>query len=209
MKLVVIGATRGIGRCLVELALEEGHDVTALVRNPDRLDTNAGQPAVVQGDILDASSVKKSLQGSDAVCTTIGIGPTRKPVTVFSEGIRTVVAAMQATGTRQLACITGIGAGDSKNHGGFFYDRIINPLLLKTIYADKDREEAVVRASDVDWVIIRPGFLTNGPLTGRYRVLTDLTGMTAGKISRRDVAHFVLTELAEKKYVRQTPLLTY
>lgn len=209
MKLVVIGATRGIGRCLVELALEEGHDVTALVRNPDRLDTTAGQPAVVRGDILDAASVKKSLQGSDAVCTTIGIGPTRKPVTVFSEGIRNVVAAMQATGTRQLACITGIGAGDSKNHGGFFYDRIINPLLLKTIYADKDREEAVVRASDVDWVIIRPGFLTNGPLTGQYRVLTDLTGMTAGKISRRDVAHFVLTELTEKKYVRQTPLLTY
>lgn len=209
MKLVVIGATRGIGRCLVELALEEGHDVTALVRNPDRLDTTAGQPAVVRGDILDAASVKKSLQGSDAVCTTIGIGPTRKPVTVFSEGIRNVVTAMQATGTRQLACITGIGAGDSKNHGGFFYDRIINPLLLKTIYADKDREEAVVRASDVDWVIIRPGFLTNGPLTGQYRVLTDLTGMTAGKISRRDVAHFVLTELTEKKYVRQTPLLTY
>jgi len=163
----------------------------------------------VRGDIVDAASVKKSLQGSDAVCTTIGIGPTRKPVTVFSEGIRNVVAAMQATGTRQLACITGIGAGDSKNHGGFFYDRFINPLLLKTIYADKDREEAVVRASDVDWVIIRPGFLTNGPLTGQYRVLTDLTGMTAGKISRRDVAHFVLTELAEKKYVRQTPLLTY
>jgi putative NADH-flavin reductase len=209
MKLVVIGATRGIGRCLVELALEEGHDVTALVRNPDRLDTTAGQPAVVRGDIVDAASVKKSLQGSDAVCTTIGIGPTRKPVTVFSEGIRNVVAAMQATGTRQLACVTGIGAGDSKNHGGFFYDRIINPLLLKTIYADKDREEAVVRASDVDWVIIRPGFLTNGPLTGQYRVLTDLTGLTAGKISRRDVAHFVLTELAEKKYVRQTPLLTY
>jgi len=209
MKLVVIGATRGIGRCLVELALEKRHEVTALVRNPDRLDAAAGRPTVVQGDILDAASVEKALEGSDAVCTTIGIGPTRKPVTVFSEGIRIVIAAMQATGTRQLACVTGIGAGDSKNHGGFFYDRIINPLLLKTIYADKDREEAVVRASDVEWVIVRPGFLTNGPLTGQYRVLTDLTGMTAGKISRRDVAHFVLTELTEKQYVGQTPLLTY
>jgi putative NADH-flavin reductase len=209
MKLAVIGATRGIGRCLVELALEEGHEVTALVRNPDRLDTTARQLSVVQGDILDAAAVKKSLEGNDAVCTAIGIGPTRKPVTVFSEGIRIVVAAMQATGMRQLACITGIGAGDSKNHGGFFYDRIINPLLLKTIYADKDREESVVKASDVEWVIIRPGFLTNGPLTGQYRVLTDLAGMTAGKISRKDVAHFVLTELAEKKYVGQTPLLTY
>ena len=209
MKLLVIGATRGIGLCLVEHALEEGHDVTALVRKPDRHDRASRGLTVIKGDILDANSVAEALEGQDAVCTAIGIGPTRKPVTVFSEGIRIVIAAMQATGTRQLACITGIGAGDSKHHGGFFYDRILNPLLLKTIYADKDREEAVVRASEVEWVIVRPGFLTNGPLTGQYRVITDLTGVTAGKISRRDVAHFVLRELAEKKYVKQTPLLTY
>ena len=209
MKLLVIGATRGIGRCLVDHALEEGHEVTALVRKPVKLDRDTNRLTVVKGDILDAASVSRSLEGQDAVCTTIGIGPTRKPVMVFSEGIRIVIAAMQATGTRQLACITGIGAGDSKSHGGFFYDRIINPLLLKTIYADKDREEAVVKASEVEWVIVRPGFLTNGPLTGQYRVLTDLAGVTAGKISRNDVAHFVLTELAERKYIGQTPLLTY
>ena len=209
MKLLVIGATRGIGRCLVEHALEEGHEVTALVRKPEALDHHSGRLAVVKGDILDANSVNQALDGQDAVCTAIGIGPTRKPVMVFSEGIRIVITAMQATGTRQLACITGIGAGDSKNHGGFLYDRIINPLLLKNIYEDKDREEAVVRASDVEWVIIRPGFLTNGPLTGQYRVITDLRGVTAGKISRMDVAHFVLSELAERKYARQTPLLTY
>ena len=209
MKLLVIGATRGIGRCLVEHSLGEGHEVTALVRKPDALGLQSERLAVIKGDILDANSVNQAMDGQDAVCTAIGIGPTRKPVMVFSEGIRIVIAAMQTTGTRQLACITGIGSGDSKNHGGFFYDRIINPLLLKTIYEDKDREEAVVRASDVEWVIIRPGFLTNGPLTGNYRAITDLSGVTAGKISRMDVAHFVLTELAEKKYVKQTPLLTY
>ena len=209
MNLLVIGATRGIGRCLVEHALEEGHKVTALVRKPDALDLRSDRLTVVKGDILDANSVKEAIAGQDAICTAIGIGPTRKPVMVFSEGIRIVIAAMQSSGIRQLACITGIGAGDSKNHGGFFYDRIINPLLLKTIYADKDREEEVVRASDIEWVIIRPGFLTNGPLTGQYRVITDLSGVTAGKISRMDVAHFVLTELNEQKYLRQTPLLTY
>ena len=209
MNLLVIGATRGIGRCLVEHALEEGHAVTALVRKPDALDLRSDRLTVVKGDILDANSVNEAIGGQDAICTAIGIGPTRKPVMVFSEGIRIVIAAMQATGIRRLACITGIGAGDSKHHGGFFYDRIINPLLLKTIYADKDREEEVVRASDIEWVIIRPGFLMNGPLTGQYRVITDLSGVTAGKISRMDVAHFVLTELNEQKYLRQTPLLTY
>ena len=209
MKIAIIGASRGIGRSLVDHALEEGHQVTALARRPGRLESAHNRLTVVEGDILDAASVKQALDGQEAVCTTIGLGPTRKPVMVFSEGIRNVIAGMQANGVRQLACVTGIGRGDSKNHGGFFYDKIINPLLLKTIYADKDREETVVRASGVDWVIVRPGFLTNGPLTGQYRVITDLTGITAGKISRNDVAHFILKELVDENYINQTPLLTY
>jgi putative NADH-flavin reductase len=117
--------------------------------------------------------------------------------------------AMKKTGVRRLVCITGIGAGDSRNHGGFLYDRLLQPLLLKKVYDDKDRQEALIKASDVDWVIVRPGFLTNGPETGEYRVLTDLEGVTAGKISRADVAHFMLNELDSNKYLRQTPLITY
>ncbi len=105
--------------------------------------------------------------------------------------------------------MTGIGAGDSRGHGGFFYDKIINPLLLKTTYEDKDRQEAIVRESGLDWVIVRPGFLTNGSRTGEYRVLTELNGVKAGKISRADVADFILREAAEMKYRGQTPLLTY
>ena len=77
------------------------------------------------------------------------------------------------------------------------------------MYADKDRQEALIRATDLDWTIVRPGFLTNGPLTRSYRVLTDLAGVTAGRISRADVAHFMLQELAANRYLRQTPLLTY
>jgi putative NADH-flavin reductase len=115
---------------------------------------------------------------------------------------------MTRHGVRRLICVTGIGAGDSKGHGGFLYDRLVNPLLLKTIYEDKDRQEALIKASQADWTIVRPGFLTNGPLTGKYRVITDLTGITAGRISRADVAHFILAELADKRYLRQTLLLT-
>jgi putative NADH-flavin reductase len=120
-----------------------------------------------------------------------------------------VLAAMAEHGVRRLLCITGIGAGDSKGHGGFLYDRIFNPLLLKTIYQDKNRQEALIKASNTDWTIVRPAFLTNGPLTRNYRVLTDLSGVTAGKISRADVAHFMLVELAANHYLGQTPLLTY
>jgi putative NADH-flavin reductase len=153
--------------------------------------------------------VQQALAGQEVVCLTIGVGVTFKPVSVFSRGTQNLLAAMAVHGVRRLICVTGIGAGDSKGHGGFLYDRLFNPLLLRTIYEDKDRQEALIRASDADWTIVRPGFLTNGPLTGEYRVITDLTGVTAGKISRADVAHFILRELTENRYLRQTPLLTY
>jgi putative NADH-flavin reductase len=108
-----------------------------------------------------------------------------------------------------LIFVTGIGAGDSRGHGGFLYDRIFQPLLLGTIYADKDREEALIKASSLQWLIVRPGFLTNGPRTGAYRVVTDLAGVTAGKISRADVADFMLNQLEAPTMFEQTPLLTY
>ena len=166
MRLLIIGATRGIGRHLVEQALEQKHAVTALVRDPQRLSINQERLTVVTGDILDPEAVKQAAEGQDSVCITIGTGPSRKPVTVFSKGAQNVIAAMAHSGANLLICVTGIGAGDSKNHGGFFYDKIFNPLLLKTLYEDKDRQEELVRNSGLEWVIVRPGFLTNGPLTG-------------------------------------------
>jgi putative NADH-flavin reductase len=89
------------------------------------------------------------------------------------------------------------------------YDRLFRGLMIKRMYDDKDRQEALIEASDADWTIVRPGFLTNGPLTGQYRVLTDLDGITAGAISRADVAHFILQELQTGRYLRHAPLLTY
>ncbi len=209
MNLLIIGATRGIGLQLLEQALATGHSVTALVRNPQRLTKQHERLKVVKGDIRDLEAVRRAMAGQEAVCVTVGIGVTWRPVTVFSQGTRNVLEAMQEHGVRRLICITGIGAGDSKGHGGFFYDRIVNPLLLKTIYEDKDRQEALIRASDTDWTIVRPAMLTKGPLTRKYRVITDLTGVTAGKISRADVAHFILEELAAPRFLGQTPLLTY
>jgi putative NADH-flavin reductase len=114
---------------------------------------------------------------------------------------------MEQHGVRGLVVVTGNGAGDSMGHGSFWFDRIFNPLLLKTIYADRDRQEELIWQSGADWTIVWPGFLANGPLTGRYRAITAMTGVTAGKISRADVAHFLLQELATNRSVRQTPLL--
>jgi putative NADH-flavin reductase len=209
MNILIVGATRGIGRQLLDQALSSGHGVTALVRDPRRLAIQHERLRVIKGDILDAESVARAMAGQDAVCCTIGIKVPWPPVMVFSEGTRNLLQAMKKTGVRRLICVTGIGAGDSRGHGGFLYDYLILPVLFRTVYADKDRQEALIKASDVDWTIVRPGFLTNGPLTKNYRMLTDMTGVTAGRISRADVAHFFLKELESKQYLRQTPLLTY
>lgn len=209
MKLLLIGASQGVGFELLQQALQAGHDVTLIARNPDHLEINHERLNVVKGDILNKSVIEQTVNGQDVVCITIGIKPTRKPVSVYSEGTKTVIEAMKKTSCHRLLCVTGIGAGDSRGHGGFFYDKIINPLLLKTGYEDKDRQEAIVRQSDLDWEIIRPGFLTNGPHTGNYRVLTNLIGVKAGNISRADVADFMLREAAKMQYGKQTPLLTY
>jgi putative NADH-flavin reductase len=208
MNILIVGATRGIGRQLLEQALASDHAVTALVRDPRRLDTHHERLKVIKGDILDSKSVTAAMTGQDAVCCTIGVKAPWPRVTVFSEGTRNLLQAMKKVGVRRLICVTGIGAGDSRGHGGFLYDRIFYPFLGSTIYADKDRQEALIKASDVDWTIVRPGFLTNGPLTKNYRSLTDLTGVTAGWISRADVADFILNELHSKRYLQQTPLLT-
>ncbi|WP_017297168.1 NAD(P)-dependent oxidoreductase [Nodosilinea nodulosa] len=209
MKLLLIGATRGVGFELLQQALQAGHDVTLIARNPELLEINDEHLNVIKGGILDKSVIEQNVNGQDAVCITIGIKPTRKPVSIYSEGTKTVIEAMKKSPCRRLLCVTGIGAGDSRGHGGFFYDKIINPLLLKTGYEDKDRQEAIVRQSGLDWEIIRPGFLTNGARTGKYRILTNLSGVKAGNISRADVADFMLNEVSEMQYVNQTLLLTY
>ena len=209
MKIVVFGASQGVGLELLKLAVGSQHDVTAVVRNPSKLSLRDANLAIVKGDILDSSSVTGALQDQDAVCICVGIPPTRKPVDVFSAGTANVLAAMADHPGQKLVVVTGIGAGDSQGHGGFFYDNIINPLLLGTIYADKNRAESLIRASEVPWLIVRPGFLTNGPRTGTYRVIDDLSGVVAGKISRADVADFMLKELAAPTHFGKTPLLMY
>jgi putative NADH-flavin reductase len=208
MKILIVGATRGIGRQVLEQALAARHAVTALVRDPRRLDVQHAQLRVVTGNILDAKSVALAMAGQEAVCCSIGV-KVPWPVTVFSDGTRNLLEAMKNCGTKRLVCVTGIGAGDSRGHGGFLFDRLFYPLLLRNAYADKDRQESLIKASELDWVIVRPGFLTNGPLTGRYRAITDLSGVTASWISRADVAHFILQQLVTPSHLRQAPLLTY
>lgn len=208
---LVIGATGPTGIEICKQALQAGLQVRVLVRTPSRLpaDLLLGVD-VVQGDVLNGESLATALRGVDAVVSALGTPLQRKPVTLLSQGTRNMVQAMAQTGVSRLLCITGMGAGDSRGHGGFLYDRIILPLLLREIYLDKDRQEQVVRESGLAWTLIRPAFLTNGPLTGHYRCLMQFVqGERMGKIARADVAHFVVQELVQGKYCGQVANLTY
>lgn len=208
MRIAVIGGTRGIGLQFVEQALDAGHDIRALVRRPDAFPVTHSSLSVVKGDLMDQPSVNLALENQEVVLLTAGAPPSLRRISLFSEGSRNVIAAMNANRIRRIFVVTGIGAGDSRGHGGFLYDRIFQPLLLKRIYEDKDRQEALFRSSQLDWTILRPGFLNDRGVTGQYRVVTDLEGYRAGHISRADVAHFVLSQLGSAEYVGKTVMLS-
>ena len=212
MKLLVIGATGATGREIVKQALQAGHQVTALVRVASKAEFPAGVTKAV-GDVLDGDSLARALSGQEAVISALGSGPTGpfKEMTLLSEGTRNLISAMQGQNVSRLVCITGIGAGESKGHGPWWYDWLVQPLMLRGVYVDKTRQENLVRQSGLDWTLVRPGALTNGPAKGSeaVRVLTDLTGFHAGFISRADVAAFCLTEVEAGRYRQQAPVITY
>jgi putative NADH-flavin reductase len=209
MNLLLIGATRGIGRALAECALNDNHRVRILARKPDKIVSEHPNLEIWQGDILDRSSLREAIEGQDGVCSCIGRGITFHPVTLFSEGAANIVEVLGSRPQVKYIAVTGVGAGDTKGHGGFLYDSIFKPLFLRTIYEDKDREEEIIRASPLTWLIVRPAGLTNGKRTGHYRVVTDLEGVVAGRISRLDVADYILKQFTDPTDFHQTPLLTY
>ena len=206
MKVAILGGTRGIGRELLRQLIEAGEQVTVLARDPTRLDLTSEHLHVQKGDARDRDAVRALVASHDAVCSCLGIR-TRARVTLFSDST-SYILEQESDGPRILA-VTGVGAGDSRGHGGFLYDKIFFPLLLREVYEDKNRQEELLRSSTASWTIIRPGALTNGPRTGKYRVFQDLTGVTVGRISRADVADFMVSELRQPTYERRTVNLSY
>jgi putative NADH-flavin reductase len=208
MKVLIIGATGGTGRILLARALEQGHQVTALARNPSAVAPRDYRPRVLRGNALDPEAVEAAVAGQDAVLSVLGTR-SRKPTALFSTSTANLVDAMKKHGVRRLVCLTGIGAGDSKGHGGFLYDRVLLPFVVKNQYEDKDRQEEIIRRSGLEWVIVRPARLTNTSAKGEYQVFLSGDSYRATTISREDVSAFILAQLSEDRYLHQTPVITY
>lgn len=209
MNILVIGATGGTGQAIVREALAGGHTVTALVRDAAKAATLVPGADLEEGDARDPVALSRALDGCEAVISALGPRPSLfRQITLLSDATRALVDVMKTQGVSRFLCITGLGAGDSAGHGGFVYDRLIKPLVLRTIYQDKDRQEAIIKNSDLDWTIVRPTVLTNKPATGRTRAITDLRGFHGGQISRADVGAFLVAQIGSDEWLRKTPLIT-
>jgi putative NADH-flavin reductase len=207
MKLIIFGATGSIGRQLVKQALEQGHTVTAFARDPKKIGIKHNQLQVIQGDVMDAALVERAVQGQEAVLCSLGAG---RKGTIRSEGTRNIIRGMEKAGVRRLICQSTLGVGDSWGNLNVFWKYIMFGLLLRSAYADHVKQESYVRESRVDWTIIRPGAFVDGERTGQYRhgfPGTDKT--TALKISRADVADFMLKQLVDGGYLYKTLGLSY
>jgi putative NADH-flavin reductase len=209
MQLVVFGATGGTGRELVTQTLGHGPSVRAFVRDPGKLKIVHHRLEVVTGDVQDAKSVAAAVAGQDAVLCALGVNE-RKPNTILSDAVRTIVGAMKTEGVRRLLYVSSLGVGETKGQLGLLYNHVLLPLLLKEIFADKETAETVVRESDLDWTIVQPGRLTNARLTGKYRAGADAAkGRWFPKVARADVADFMLNALERKQFIREAPGLAY
>ena len=205
MKLAIFGATGGTGLEVVKQALAAGHVVTALPRTPAKLNLYNPALTVVQGDVLDSAAVEQVLAGANAVICSLG-NTANNPDFVVSAGTQVIVDAMQKLTVRRLIVVSSIGVGDSKDQVPFFFKALMKRVLKKAMQ-DKERQEQIVRASSLDWTIVRPGGLTDGPQTGAYKSGTD-PKITAGQVSRADVADFVLKQLIDATYLHKTPAIT-
>jgi putative NADH-flavin reductase len=209
MNIVVFGASGGTGNHVVRQALETGHQVTAFVRNPEKLGIEHPNLVVCQGDVMHGGKVEQAISGQDAVISTLG--STRPPVPGMMEtAAKNIVSTMQKHGVKRLISTTGAGVRDPQDQPKLF-DKVMKALLTvmaKDVLQDSEANVNLIRASDLAWTIVRFPRLVDGQHTGKYRV--GYLGKDSGsKLSRADAADFILRELEKGEYIRKAPMVSY
>jgi putative NADH-flavin reductase len=206
LSVFVLGASGSVGRLIVAEARTRGLSVTAQSRVSSRLAGLDAAGQIVALDPTDSAALAATLPGHDAV--VFALGDRRRGTTLFSDATRALLPAMQIAGVRRLVAITGVGAGETRGHGGFLYDNLIFPLFTRSIYADKDRQEALIEASGLDWTIVRPAPFSENLAPGPLQVLTQIAPDTKlRRITRAEVAGFVLDQLASNAFLRRKPFI--
>jgi putative NADH-flavin reductase len=211
MRIVIFGANGTTGRVLTRQALEVGHEVTAVTRHPGEFPVSHARLTVAEADVHDGLAVHRVTEGGDAVLSTLGVPFSRKPITVYSDGIRNVAASMSRRGIKRLVVVSS-SATEPHHHadGGFVMNRVMQPLVIatigKTTYADMRIMEEIVRTSDLEWTIMRPSGLFDATDVTHYELFQDQApGIFT---SRVDLAASMLEQLADSRFVRKTVAVT-
>ncbi|MBO3745213.1 NAD(P)H-binding protein [Streptosporangiaceae bacterium NEAU-GS5] len=205
MRIVIFGATGPTGRRLIEQAVEAGHEVAAVTRRAGAIEPRAGL-SVVTADATDPDAVERTVAGSDAVLSSLGVRPSRKPITVYSEGTATIMAAMHRHGVKRLIAVSSSVMDPAwRPSGEFLFNNVMDPLVnrrvARTAHTDMRRMEALVRGADLDWTIVRPAGLFDHPAVTRYQVARDVAdGLFT---ARADLAASMLAQLSDDRFVRR------
>ncbi|MFB0494674.1 putative NADH-flavin reductase [Mucilaginibacter sp. OAE612] len=213
-KLVIVGANGGIGRQCVEQALQAGHLVTAILRNPAKLAIEHPNLKKVSGDVMQPGAFENHFENQDAVISAIGVAGgfgSDKPTALYSQGNANVLKAMEQKGIKRMFLISASAIEISPVLP--FYIRLIEKYvvqkLLKHMYTDLLKMEAVIKSSNISWTIIRPPQLTNQAVTGTYRIAINTFLKNCLKISRADVAHFIINNVATRDTYQATVEIGY
>jgi putative NADH-flavin reductase len=207
MRVLVLGASGGVGRRLLVRGLARGHAIRAQTRDKRRLADGPAGIEVVAADPTDAAALHALVAGQQAVIIALGTRPGRR-TTLFSDVTAKLIPAMQSQGVRRLVAITGVGAGDTRGHGGFLYDWIIYPLFTRPFYEDKNRQEELIRQSTLDWVLVRPAPFKAEAGPTPIEVITEVRPETQlRRITREEVADFVLDQLQNDRYLHKAPFI--
>ncbi len=208
MRILIIGASKGIGFETTRQALATGYDVRALARSAPSMNLADAKLEKMPGDALNKQNVEAALAGVDVVIVTLGIGlgDLFKPVHLFSEATRALITAMTDKNVSRLICITGFGAGDSQASIARL-QKFPFKIMFGRAYDDKTRQENLIKQSGLDWTIARPGVLLNGARTGRYKILRDPSEWRNGIIARANVADFLVKQIEDRSCIGAAPVL--
>ena len=201
MKILVIGAAGRSGKAVVEQALAVGHDVSAFVHKAEGYLPDS-TVHVFEGDARDRSAMDSAMLGQDAVIDTIGGKLSFKTTTLEASAAATIIASMQSSGVRRLLVISVIGEGESVANTNW-YERLFLSTILRSEMKDKAAVEASVDASGLDWTIVRAPFLSDDPGTGNIHVFSAETGEIAHKLTRADLATFMVAQLSSVEYLKK------
>jgi putative NADH-flavin reductase len=197
VKLLILGATGKTGRQIVTQALEKGHEVTALARDSKKVDIQHPRLRIVEGDVRNSQAVGAAMAGQQAVISAIGRGLSFKSENLIAESVPGIIAAMRTTGITRLIFTSALGVGDTYRISPLL-PKIFFSTLLRGIYADKLIGDQMIRNSGLDWTIVQPAVLTDGPLTTNYRVGEHLSLSGMNKVSRADTAHFIVDRINDR-----------